>query len=243
MMIQNFKNSPENPASKKAYNQELFTEVAPQYDRITKILSLWHDAGWKRKLIASLPPKTYHQCVDIACGTGDITFFLAKKFPQANIVGVDLTPEMIAYAQQKNRNSNVTFMLGDMCQLTQQPESVDLVTGGYALRNAPDLSIALAQIHKILKPGGIAAFLDFSKPTSKFLQKAEYHLLRVWGGLWGLVFHKNPSVYGYIAESLARYPDRQQLHTLLQDSGFDLIKTQRLFGGITEIIICSKRAS
>ena len=240
-MIKNFKNSPDSPAFKKAYNRELFTEVAPQYDRITKILSLGHDAGWKRRLIALLPSKNYSNCLDIACGTGDVTFSLAQQFPQAHIEGIDLTPEMITYAYNKNSYANVTFSLGDMCQLTQQPESVDLVTGGYALRNAPDLSIAFDQIHKVLKPGGIAAFLDFSKPTSQVLQKAEYYLLKMWGGLWGLVFHKNPSVYGYIAESLARYPDRQELHELLTKSGFDVLTTQRLFGGITEIIICSKR--
>lgn len=240
-MIQNFKNSPDNPEYKKSYNQELFTEVAPLYDRITKVLSLCHDAGWKRKLIALLPSREYSQCLDIACGTGDIAFALAQSFPKANVIGLDLTPDMITYAQSKNRHAHVTFMLGDMCQLSQPDASIDLVTGGYALRNAPDLKTVLIQIHRVLKPGGIAAFLDFSKPASKPLQKAEYHLLKMWGGLWGLVFHKNPSVYGYIADSLARYPDREQLHALLRSSGFDMLTSQRLFGGITEIIICSKR--
>lgn len=240
-MIEKFKNTPDNPNNKKAYNQELFATVAPQYDRITRVLSCGQDAGWKKKLLEMLPNQEYKECLDLACGTGDITFLLAQKYPLAHITGLDLTPDMISYAESKNNVPNVTFICQDMCQLTQKSASVDLVTGGYALRNAPDLRTALEHIHRVLKPDGIAAFLDFSKPTSPLWAKIEYHLLSWWGSLWGLIFHKNPAVYAYIADSLQRYPNEQQLNTLLHDVGFEVYATQKFFGGITQITVCRKK--
>lgn len=240
-MIDNFRKIDQKPESKKAYNQELFAIVAPQYDRITKILSLGRDRYWKKQLIKMLPKKDYHHCIDIACGTGDLTFALNQHFPHAHIQGIDLTPSMISYARGKCSCSKISFTCGDMCDLKITDRSIDLITGGYALRNAPDLSKALSEFYRILKPGGIAAFLDFSKPTSPVMQKLEYHLLKTWGGLWGLVFHRNPAVYSYIAESLAQFPTSNELLKLLEENQFKVIKTKRFFGGITELIICQKQ--
>ncbi len=242
-MIKNFKKCSGSPEHKKVYNQQLFQAVAPKYDLITKILSCNHDARWKQYLIERIPAGEYNLCLDIACGTGDLTFALARRFGQAHIHGIDLTPRMLEYAQKKNTFANVQFMMLDMCHLGHQSGTVDLISGGYALRNAPDLAAVLQECVRVLKPGGIAAFLDFSKPSSKLGQHATYYLLKFWGGLWGLLLHANPAVYGYIAESLARYPDRNILYTMLNGAGFDLLETKRFFGGIIELIICKKRGS
>lgn len=242
-MIKNFKDCPATPEHKKDYNRELFNIVAPKYDKITKILSCNRDVLWKRYLIKAIPAKEYQLCVDVACGTGDLAFALARRFPAAQVHGIDVTPAMLEYAQVKNNYPNVQFMLQDMNHLAYQNQSVDLITGGYALRNAPDLSIALKEFARILRPGGITAFLDFSKSSSRMSQKIVYYLLKTWGSLWGILLHGNPAVYGYIAESLAQYPDRQKLYQMLDDAGFDVIEKRRFFLGIIEQIICKKRAS
>lgn len=240
--IKNFKTCCETAEHKRAYNKELFRVVAPKYDIVTKLLSYNRDVVWKRKLIESLPIENFEGglFLDIACGTGDLAFALACKFPNAIIHGIDLTPEMLAYAQAKNRHSNLQFSTQDMCHLTYPSESVDLITGSYALRNAPDLSIALKEFTRVLKPGGIAAFLDFSKSSSKMIQKLTYSLLKIWGGLWGLLLHRNPAIYNYIAESLKQYPDREKLHNLLMSNGLELFTKKSFFGGIIELVICKK---
>jgi demethylmenaquinone methyltransferase/2-methoxy-6-polyprenyl-1,4-benzoquinol methylase len=118
--------------------------------------------------------------------------------------------------------------------------SVDIVTGGYALRNAPDLPKTLAEIHRVLKPGGYASFLDFSKPRNPFFQSLELFLLKMWGSFWGLLMHRSAEVYAYIAASLAHYPDRVALRELLRDFGFHQINGRKFFFGVVEVVMFRK---
>jgi demethylmenaquinone methyltransferase/2-methoxy-6-polyprenyl-1,4-benzoquinol methylase len=225
---------------KRSYNEQLFTEIAPRYDFITRALSFWRDAAWKRDLVAALPSHEKPFCLDLACGTGDITLLLAKKYPQGRIVGLDITEPMLLRALARNTSCNVHFLKQDMSSLSFASESADILTGSYALRNAPDLETTVNGIYKVLKPGGTAAFLDFSKPVSRLAQYAEYWLLKIWGGLWGIFLHNNADVYGYIAESLRRFPDRDKLRDILQERGFTIVTSKRYFFGIIEILVLKR---
>ncbi|PWU04318.1 MAG: hypothetical protein C5B43_04770 [Verrucomicrobia bacterium] len=240
--ICNFKNSayPFNAVLKKDYNEKLFKEVSSKYDLITRVLSFNRDKAWKRQLIDCLPEGDYADCLDIACGTGDLSFALASRFSDAKIYGIDLTPEMIEQAKGKNVFGNVKFFIHDMCDLPYDSGSIDLITGGYALRNAPDLEKALKEFVRVLKPGGVAGFLDFSKSGSKMVQSINYFLLKSWGGLWGVMLHGNPAVYTYIAESLWFYPEREKLHGLLLEAGLEVIYKKYFFGGMIEMTLCKK---
>ena len=105
------------PTAKREYNELLFAEVAKRYDLVTRALSLGRDQAWKRALLDSLPTSPRPVCVDLACGTGDVSFALAQRYPQGTVCGIDLTPEMLHIAQARNRFPNVTLELGDMHQL------------------------------------------------------------------------------------------------------------------------------
>ena len=128
----------------------------------------------------------------------------------------------------------VQYRQGDMGQTGLADGAADLVTGGYALRNAGDLDEALREIARILKPGGTAAFLDFSKPPSRVLQQLELALLSFWGGLWGWIFHRDPGVYRYIAESLQGFPDREQLAEKCRSHGLEVVSSALHFCGIMQ---------
>lgn len=222
---------------KRDYNRVHFAEAASHYDIATKLLSLGGDSVWKRRLVEALPEGPA-SVLDLACGTGDICFLLADRFPNATIEGLDLTREMLDIAEQRNAaGDRVRFTEGDLRALPQADASVDLVTGSYALRNAPNLGECIAEIHRVLKPGGVAAFLDFSKSPARVSQKMQYGLLRFWGGLWGLILHGNPAVHGYISESLKEYPTRPELDTLFAAEGFDKKISRLFYGGMTELLI------
>jgi len=225
---------------KRFYNERVFSEIAPRYDFITRALSFWHDAAWKRVLISWLPPLDAPVCADLACGTGDIAFLLAGKYPRGRVSGLDITEPMLALARRRNAHDNVRFIHGDMAGLPLTSGTADIVTGGYALRNAPDLATTIGEIHRVLKPGGVAAFLDFSKPSDPLLQRLEYWLLKGWTGLWGILLHGNHEVYSYIAESLDAFPDRAKLHGMLREKGFEVLQTRLNFFGITEILMVRK---
>ena len=230
------------PEQKRYYTERLFDEVAPRYDFITRALSFWRDKSWKRHLVTALPFYDRPVCVDLACGTGDIVGLLARRYREAHVVGLDLTDRMLDIARRRNGRSNVWFVRQDMGNLGIASESVDIVTGGYALRNAPDLAVTLEEIHRVLKPEGVAAFLDFSRPRAAAAQRVEYWLLKLWTGFWGLLLHRNAEVYGYIAESLQCFPDRFQLRDILRDEGFTVTGSRLGFFGVVELLVVRKAA-
>jgi ubiquinone/menaquinone biosynthesis C-methylase UbiE len=219
-------------------------------------------------------------CLDIACGTGDITFRLAAKYPDSKIVGIDVTEEMLDLARSRLRSSsvgcaarfggvgcqssfntqplddrryeprnrnrftqtseNIAFAIGDMCRMNFADNSFDIVTAGYALRNAPDLEQALIEIRRVMKPGATAAILDFSKSPNVYWQKIQDLLLRFWGGFWGILLHRNPQLYTYIAASLRQFPDSITLKQLIKNLGFTNIRSRKHFLGFTETILFQK---
>lgn len=231
-----------SPAEKKRFNEQLFDQLAPTYDFMNRVLSFCLDQRWKRKLIADLHSMNDPACLDLACGSGDLCFLLARRYPSASITGIDISDNMLKRAQERNVFPSIQFEQRDMCSPELPAETFDLATGGYALRNAPDLETALSNIHRILKPGGVCGFLDFSKPAGRTVQRLELFFLKFWTGLWGLLLHRNPDVYGYIAESLRLYPDRRKLHGLLKKHGFKILSSRLYFFGVIELLMLRKTA-
>lgn len=232
----------DTPDRKKYYNEQLFTEVAPKYDFITRVLSLGQDSQWKASLMNLLPKVEAPVIVDLACGTGDLCVTLAEKYPDARITGLDLTESMLVIARENNKRPATEFIQADMCQTGLADASVDILTGSYALRNAPDLNEALHEIGRILKPGGVAGFLDFSKSNNPFSYYPMFALLKFWGSVWGIICHGNPQVYSYLSETLALFPDRQQLRKLLLANGLKTIDAQSRYFGLMELIIVKRES-
>lgn len=228
------------PGRKRAYNERHFAAAAARYDLATRAMSLGRDAAWKRILVGALPDLPSPVCVDLACGTGDVSFLLAGRYPGGVVTGVDLSASMLAIARGRNRFGNVRFERGDMGGLPLPDGSADVVTGGYALRNAPDLREAVSEVHRVLAPGGVAAFLDFSNPESPLLRRLQYVLLRSWCGLWGLLLHGTPEIHGYVAESLRAFPSRSLLRELFREQGLGLYVDRRFFLGITGLLVLRK---
>jgi demethylmenaquinone methyltransferase/2-methoxy-6-polyprenyl-1,4-benzoquinol methylase len=144
---------------------------------------------------------------------------------------------MLAIARERNRFPNVRFERGDLCDLPFPDGSADVVTGSYALRNAPDLRKAVAEVRRVLAPGGIAAFLDFSNPERPLLRHLQYRLLRSWCGLWGLLLHGTPEIHGYVAESLRLFPGRNRLREMFRENGLEVSTERRFFLGITGLVL------
>ncbi|MDD4869002.1 MAG: class I SAM-dependent methyltransferase [Kiritimatiellae bacterium] len=235
------KESLSNPDRKKQLNRDLFSLIARSYDSATPIMSLWRDQVWKRIMVGMLPAVDFPVCVDIACGTGDIIRLLIEKYPHGRIAGIDLTEAMILRARERCCNGTVTFFMQDMCRLGLKDNCADMVTAGYAIRNAPDLEKSLDEIHRVLKPGGTAAFLEFSKPRQWPFGAINCWIMMLWGWMIGLLFHWKPAVHVYIGESMKTFPDRTRLKQILKQHGFDLTQSKLLFLGLAEIVLATKR--
>jgi len=226
----------DTPERKRAFNAAHFAAAAPRYDVATIAMSFGMDRRWKCQLVAGLPALAQPCCLDLACGTGDLSRMLADRYPYGQIIGIDLSPEMLELAAANGGPPHLSYLQGDMHALPLAAGSCDLVTGSYALRNAPDLDCTLAEITRVLRPGGHAAFLDFSKAVTSMGQLWQYHLLRFWCGMWGRLLSGSWEVHGYIAESLRRFPDGDELVRLMRRHDLESLGQKRFFCGMMHLL-------
>ena len=226
----------ESSPDKLRYNQKLFSIVAPKYSTATVALSFGRDASWKRKLVACLPRLENGTIADIACGTGDISALLCKAYSGCCVIGIDISPHMLAVGRKQGNIK--TAAVQDMAALGLRNASCEMVTGCYALRNAPDIRCTLREVRRVLKDDGTAAFLDFSRSENRVVAAVQHLLLGFWGSVWGILLHGNPAVYSYIARSLGHFPCRMELRRCIKEAGFTVIQSQQFFRGMLELLIC-----
>jgi ubiquinone/menaquinone biosynthesis methyltransferase len=225
------------PDGKRRYVSRLFSTIADRYDLITVLLSYGQDRRWKNRLIAMAPVTSQTSALDLATGTGDLAFALHAR--GARVVGLDITPRMIELARIKltkvSSQSQPAFLVGDMMALPFPDQSFDLVTTGYGIRNVPVIGPALAEIRRVLRPGGVLLSLDFNRPSNALMRSIYLTYLTVVGSTLGLVLHGDPDTYRYIPESIRRYPGAAGVCTIAREAGFRSCEHRRVLGGLMAI--------
>ena len=231
----------ESPASKRTYVRRLFSTIADRYDLITVLLSFGLDRGWKTRVADLAGPLQGKHALDLACGTGDIAFSLQDR--GARVVGLDITHRMVELARNKTgrpshpapRTAHPVFVVADMTSLPIPDQQFDIVTTGYGLRNVPMIETALAEIHRVLRPGGVLVSLDFNRPSNRFVRAVYLGYLTVVGSALGYVLHRDPDTYRYIPESIRRYPGAASVCDLLRRAGFARAEWIPILGGLMAI--------
>ncbi|MFI5178091.1 MAG: ubiquinone/menaquinone biosynthesis methyltransferase [Vicinamibacterales bacterium] len=221
------------PEGKRRYVRSLFSTIAGRYDFITVFLSYGQDQRWKRRVVEMAQPRPGTRALDLATGTGDIAFALAAR--GADVVGLDITTRMIELARAKSTSSNPAFLVGDMLALPFPPASFDIVTTGYGLRNVPNLTMAIDEIRRVLKPGGQILSLDFNRPSSAGIRAVYLAYLTVVGGALGWILHRDPDTYRYIPASIRQYPGAEAVARLFEARGFARARYDPVLGGLMAI--------
>jgi ubiquinone/menaquinone biosynthesis methyltransferase len=225
------------PAGKASYVRRLFHTIADRYDLITVLLSYGRDRSWKRRLVHAAGDLDGRRVLDLACGTGDLTWLAAARGAYA--LGLDITPRMIELARAKASPppsaGRAVFLVGDMCALPVADASVDVVTTGYGLRNVPDLSLVIREIARVLRPDGLFLSLDFNRPAPPVVRGVYHAYLTAVGGTLGWVLHGDPDTYRYIPESIRLYPGAEAVADLLRTNGFAVVRWHRVLGGLMAI--------
>ena len=195
--------------------RRLFTDIADGYDRLNRILSLGRDASWRRRA-AAFAGGSPERIVDLACGTGDLTLALARRFPAATLVGIDLTPAMLALARRKCTAPRFSFREGDAQRLDLPADSADLVTCAFGFRNFPDPAAALRECRRILRPGGELVVLEFFRPRSRLLGAAT----RAWLVLASRLFcARHADAYRHLRDSIATTLGETEFVALAEAAG------------------------
>ncbi|HEX5474219.1 MAG TPA: ubiquinone/menaquinone biosynthesis methyltransferase [Vicinamibacterales bacterium] len=227
------------PESKRRYVRRLFATIADRYDFITIFLSYGRDRAWKRRVfeLSGAGPGT--AALDLACGTGDLTFGLQQR--GASACGLDITERMVQLARAKRSGeAPPRFVVGDMMALPFADARFDVVTTGYGLRNVPALAGAIDEIRRVLRSGGTFVSLDFDRPPNHILRAIYLAYLTVVGSALGWVLHRDPDTYRYIPESIARYPGSVVVAEMFAARGFADIRVLPVFGGFMAIHVARR---
>ncbi|MGC4083619.1 MAG: ubiquinone/menaquinone biosynthesis methyltransferase [Vicinamibacterales bacterium] len=228
------------PVGKRRYVRTLFATIADRYDLITVVLSYGRDRAWKRRLVKMVGSGSETRALDLATGTGDIAYLLQAR--GVDVYGLDITPRMIELARRKRQAHGPRFLVGDMSSLPFDDASFDLVTTGYGLRNVPDLPRAIAEIARVLKPGGRLLSLDFNRPENAVVRVVYLAYLHVVGGALGWMLHRDADTYRYIPASISNYPGAAAVARIMREHGFVTAQWRRVLGGLMAIHDATREA-
>jgi demethylmenaquinone methyltransferase / 2-methoxy-6-polyprenyl-1,4-benzoquinol methylase len=174
--------------------------------------------------------------LDLACGTGDLALAATELAPTATAMGIDASPRMIEQAERRRERAGadrVRYRVGDMSRLDLPDASVDVVTAGYALRNVPDPAVAIAEIARVLAPGGRVLTLDFYRPRPTVWRVPLLAYLSAAGNAVGWLWHREPVVYGYIARSIEHFMSWEDFSMALERERLFVERVhRRLLGGV-----------
>ncbi|MBR5081827.1 MAG: bifunctional demethylmenaquinone methyltransferase/2-methoxy-6-polyprenyl-1,4-benzoquinol methylase UbiE [Bacteroidales bacterium] len=222
----------------------MFDRISPKYDRLNHLLSFNIDKVWRRKTakaVAKCQPKTI---LDLATGTADLAIALAKRNPQAHIIGMDISEKMLdigkaKIAKQKLENQ-IELCFGNAATLPFEDGCFDAVTVAFGVRNFEDLDKGLSEISRVLKPGGQAVILEFSMPE-RFPVKQFYHFyFKRLLPFIGRIVSKDKGAYTYLPNSVEKFPKPEVFSKSLASFGLGKCQTKRLTMGIATLYIAEK---
>ena len=232
------KPSPEfNAPGKDLAVRAMFAEIAPSYDRLNHILSLNIDKRWRRFTIDKLQDLLRRPnaiALDLCCGTADLTVEIERY---AKVIGCDFCHPMLVIGNQKLSADHGRAVLteGNAMQLPFADQSFDVVTIAFGLRNLERVDLGLKEILRVLKPGGRAAILEFSRPIVPiFRQLFEFYFHRILPQIGSLI-SGSKTAYTYLPQSVSNFPDQKRLAALMRETGFSNVRYHNLSAGIAAL--------
>jgi demethylmenaquinone methyltransferase/2-methoxy-6-polyprenyl-1,4-benzoquinol methylase len=226
-------------ATKKEQVASMFNNISGTYDFLNHFLSLGIDMIWRKMAIKELLADKPAHILDVATGTGDFAFEAIQILKPAKIIGVDISEGMLGIADEKIRKRKMQDVfevrLGDSEKLLFDQDTFDAVTVAFGVRNFEDLEKGLSDMLRVLKPGGKAVILEFSKPKVFPVKQAYNFYFKYITPTIGKLFSKDSSAYTYLPESVAAFPDGKNFVALMEKVGFKNTKYRPLTFGICSI--------
>lgn len=228
--------------------KDIFSSIAKKYERFNAVSSFGAYKAWLAGMMRQAPIGTHADVLDIAGGTGDVTFTVAHAKHPRHIQCTDLVDEMLDvarmhYADGKAEGVPVDFEVVDAQHIPYDDCSYDAITMAYGIRNMPERDQALSEMFRVLKPGGALVCLEFSTPPNA-VWRALYgfylkHLIPFWGGL----ITGDREGFVYLSRSIKAFPDQQGLATMMEKAGFENVTWKNYTGGIAAVHVATKPAA
>jgi demethylmenaquinone methyltransferase / 2-methoxy-6-polyprenyl-1,4-benzoquinol methylase len=215
----------------------MFDAIADRYDFLNHLLSAGIDRRWRRQAVRSLRLTGRERVLDLCTGTADLAIAARRSTPAAaRVVGVDFAAAMLQVGHEKIRagglDGSVALIRGDATQIPAASASVDAVTIGFGIRNVENTVAACREIHRVLRPGGRIAILEFAMPTTPGLRAAYLWYFRTILPRIGRAVSRHDAAYGYLPASVAAFASPGAFVNVLRQAGFSAVVASPLTLGI-----------
>ena len=224
--------------------EEMFNNIAPNYDKLNHLMSFDIDKGWRRKAISRLMPYPHDQILDIATGTGDFAILAAKMLRPEKITAVDISEGMMNVGRLKAKEEGVSdtidFKKEDCTNMTFADNTFDAVISAFGIRNFQDLDKGLAEMCRVLKKGGHLSIVELATPV-KFPMR---QLFKIYSHIvlpaYGKIVSHDKSAYEYLPTTIEAFPQGEQMTDILLKAGFAKAGFKRLTCGICTMFFAEK---
>jgi len=209
----------------------MFDGVARHYDRTNAIMSLGSSALWRAATVRAIAPRPGERILDVAAGTGTSSSALARS--GAEVVALDFSPGMVA--EGRRRHPDLEFVEGDAEHLPFADDVYDAVTISFGLRNVEHPKVALAEMYRVLRPGGRLVICEFSKPSRAIFRAGYAAYLRYIMPVVATAASSNREAYDYLRESIRAWPDQETLSQWIRGVGFTRVAHLDLSAGVVAL--------
>lgn len=222
----------------------MFDNIAPSYDRLNHLFSLSIDKLWRARVVRIVRRFKPTRVLDLATGTGDLAIKMAKRIPAARIMGVDLSEKMLAVAAEKvtrrGLDDHIVLYQGDAERLEVESGVLDVVTVAFGVRNFGNIEASLAEVMRVLRPGGMFVVMEFSMPRSALVRKMYgLYSTRVMPSVGGMISN-DKKAYDYLPASISEFPEPEAFMDMLRKAGFERCYRRSQSLGIAQIYVCHK---
>lgn len=222
-----------------AWVRGMFAGIAPKYDFINHLLSFNVDRHWRKALMKRLRPvldRADATVLDLCCGTGDVLIDLHSR-SKARVVGVDFCYPMLVSAKQKTAQKGMQSLLieADALKLPVANNSFDAIAISFGFRNLANYAAGLRELHRVLKPGGVLAILEFSHPRNLPVKLAYRFYSTVLMPFIGAAVSGSREAYTYLPDSIRKFPRARELRRMMESAGFINARFDLLTGGIAAL--------
>ncbi|XJZ26048.1 demethylmenaquinone methyltransferase [Bacillota bacterium Lsc_1132] len=231
--------------SKEERVHHVFEKIYENYDKMNSVISFQQHIKWRNDTMKRMNVQKGSKALDVCCGTADWTIALAEAVgPSGEVVGVDFSQNMLKIGKEKVNGlklNQVELIHGNAMELPFPDQSFNYVTIGFGLRNVPDYMQVLKEMHRVLKPGGMAVCLETSQPTMFGYKQLYYFYFRFIMPLFGKLFAKSYEEYSWLQESARNFPGIKELAEMFEKAGFKDVIYKPYSGGVAAVHIGFKK--
>lgn len=231
----------ESKSHKKEQVADMFNQIAGKYDTMNRFLSVNLDKGWRYKAIAQLEEIQPQNILDVATGTADVALLTYARLPKkpVKITGIDISEGMLNVGRQKvaakNLQNVIELQTGDSEAINFPTDTFDAITVAFGVRNYANLDKGLAEMFRVLKPGGKTVILEFSKPTLPGVTWGYKLYTKVIAPNAGRLIAKNEKAYQYLNDSIHAFPEGSAFLEIMKNAGFKNVYKKSLSLGVCTI--------